>query len=172
MSYIGAMKATTIDDFYSRLSLNTDSGCLIYSGETCLGYGRFTHNGRRYQAHRFAYELARGPIPSGLVIDHLCRVKACCNPDHLDAVTQRTNVLRGFTVPAKHAAKTHCPHGHPYDQENTITIKRNGHHKRICRKCKNAAERLRRSGTPNPYRHLHDASTALIPQFRRRDRSF
>ena len=78
------------------------------------GYARW---GNVY-AHRAAYELFVGPIPSGYEIDHLCRVRDCVNPDHLEAVTRRENLLRGDTFAATHAAKTECPRGHPYD---TIT---------------------------------------------------
>jgi len=66
-----------------------------------------------------AYELECGPIPDGLVLDHLCRVRACVRPGHLEAVTQRVNLLRGRTIQAANAAKTHCLRGHRFDSENT-----------------------------------------------------
>jgi len=96
------------------------------------GYGIFYYNGTNYRAHRMAYELIVGPIPEGLTIDHLCRVRACVNPDHLEPVTQRENVLRGDTVPAKNAKKTHCKQGHPYSGYN-LYIRTNGY--RSCRTC-------------------------------------
>jgi hypothetical protein len=83
------------------------------------GYGTF---GRRPQrrAHRVAYELAVGPIPTGLVIDHLCGNRICVNPAHMEPVTQRTNILRSpNTMPNRNAAKTRCPRGHAYSPENT-----------------------------------------------------
>lgn len=59
------------------------------------------------------------PIPDGLVLDHLCRNRACINPNHLEPVSTRVSILRGEGVMARHARKTHCPHGHPYDEPNT-----------------------------------------------------
>jgi hypothetical protein len=101
------------------------------------GYGLFWVAGvdDKVPAHRIAYELLIGPIPEGLTIDHLCRVRACVRPDHLEPVTHRENMLRG-----KHARKMHCPKGHPYDVRNTF-ITRRGH--RECRACKQKRERDR-----------------------------
>jgi hypothetical protein len=101
------------------------------------GYGQIgvPGLGMRY-AHRVAYEAWRGPIPVGLQIDHLCRVRDCCNPDHLEAVTCRENIVRGTGFVAVHVAKTHCPTGHAYDERNT-KIDRKG--SRICRRCKVAS---------------------------------
>lgn len=93
--------------FWVRVD-KTDA-CWSWLGDrTPYGYGRFSFRGRAVAAHRFAYELLRGPIPDGLVIDHLCRVKHCVNPAHLEPVTQRENVLRGESIPAQYARRTHC----------------------------------------------------------------
>lgn len=102
------------------------------------GYGRFWLDGRQHGAHRVAYELYVGPIPDGLEIDHLCRVKHCVNPAHLEAVTASENILRmaALRVPYQHARDT-CPNGHPYDDENTIST-RTG---RACKTCKRDANR-------------------------------
>lgn len=88
------------------------------------------------RASRVAYEMFRGPIPEGLQLDHLCRVRACVNPDHLEAVTQRVNLLRGETLVAANAKKTHCPNGHPLvgDNLDKHSLKRG---RRICRACIN-----------------------------------
>jgi hypothetical protein len=104
------------------------------------GYGRFWLDGRQQGAHRAAYEMYVGPIPDGLEIDHLCRVRHCVNPAHLDAVTAAENIRRMTPHRADYkSAKTHCPQGHPYDAENTLVGKDGG---RSCRACKKETGRL------------------------------
>jgi len=98
------------------------------------GYGRFAINGRPRFAHRIAYELLIGPIPHGLILDHLCRIRACVNPAHLEPVTNRENLLRGVGLTATNAAKTHCPKGHEYTPQNTWTSAKNQRHCRTCRR--------------------------------------
>lgn len=83
------------------------------------------------RAHRVVYELLVGPIPDGLMLDHLCRTRHCVNPDHLEPVTVRENTLRGFGPTAQHARQTHCKRGHPFDDQNTIHTKFG----RNCREC-------------------------------------
>jgi hypothetical protein len=114
------MAERTVEERFMAKVEKTDS-CWIWTAQcTPGGYGRFKIGGRPLRAHRVAYELLVGPIPEGLVLDHLCRVRHCVNPAHLEPVTQRENVLRGDAVGAVNAAKTHCPQGHPYDQLNTL----------------------------------------------------
>jgi hypothetical protein len=93
---------------------------------------------KKLRAHRAFYEHFIGPIPDGHVPDHLCRNTWCCNPNHLEPVTQRENILRGDGIASRNAAKTHCPQGHPYSTENTNGY--NGY--RACRIC--ARERTRK----------------------------
>ncbi len=109
------------------------------------GYGEITIGTQRIRTHRWMYEKVRGPIPDGLQIDHLCRRRACCNPAHLEAVTQRENLLRGAGPAAKHAQKTHCIHGHPFDATNTYWRKNGTRDCRICqaKAQKRAKERQR-----------------------------
>ncbi|MGQ7350721.1 HNH endonuclease signature motif containing protein [Quadrisphaera oryzae] len=78
--------------------------------------------------HRRVFEMLIGPIESGMWLDHLCRVKRCCNPDHLEPVTPRENTLRGHSPTALNAAKEQCPRGHDYDGFR-------GPSERFCRRC-------------------------------------
>jgi hypothetical protein len=108
--------------------------CVLWTGALDRrGYGTFDNQ----YAHRMAYVAERGPIPEGLVIDHLCRNHACVNVDHLEAVTAEENKRRGQSVPAVHARKMHCKVGHPYDEANTYLRPDNGN--RGCRACRAAA---------------------------------
>ena len=119
--------------FLQRIQFD-ESGCWLWTGiiDKPGGYGRFTFWGRLRLAHRVAYEHWIGKIPMGLQIDHLCRVRNCVNPDHLEAVTQRENLMRGIGITAVLARATHCKRGHPFDEANT-TLDANG--KRRCREC-------------------------------------
>jgi hypothetical protein len=89
---------------------------------------------RAIVAHRFAYQLFVGAIPEGMELDHLCRNRLCVNPAHLEPVTRRENQLRGYSVSGTNARKTHCDHGHPFDDANTYDWR--GH--RYCRTCRSA----------------------------------
>jgi len=83
------------------------------------GHGKFGVGRQTVYAHRLAYEAIVGPITAGLVVDHLCRVPACVNPEHLEPVTNAENTLRGEAFSAQQARRTECPEGHPYNYENT-----------------------------------------------------
>jgi hypothetical protein len=104
------------------------------------GYGKFWRDGKTVSAHRVAYELFVGPIPAGMQIDHLCRNRLCVRPEHLQLATVRENLLRGNTHAAANAAKTHCPAGHPYDEQNTY---RPPDGSRMCKECMRAKDRRR-----------------------------
>lgn len=89
--------------------------CWIWHGAKLKGYGQIRGNdGRTKYAHIVMYELWRGPIPEGLVLDHLCRNPACVRPTHLEPVTQKVNLERGEGWAGVNARKTHCPQGHVY----------------------------------------------------------
>ncbi|MFF3353360.1 HNH endonuclease signature motif containing protein [Streptomyces sp. NPDC002917] len=122
--------------------------CHLWTGRpNPKGYGRFWTDRRYVKAHRYAYELHTGPIPAGLEVDHRCRRRACVNPDHLEAVTHRENVLRSSNIAAVRAARTQCIAGHPFDQANT-RVRANG--TRQCRACQRT--RKRATHTPTPHR--------------------
>jgi len=119
--------------FWSKVKKGAPDDCWIWQASGARGYGLFWNGTRQTAAHRFAYESVKGPIPPGLVLDHLCRNPPCVNPAHLEAVTDRVNLLRGDTIPARHAAKTHCPQGHPYSGENLYVGPTGRRGCRICR---------------------------------------
>ena len=121
-----------------------ESGCWLWlAGKQSGGYGACRHpvTNRMILAHRFFYEALRGPIPPGLQIDHLCRVRSCVNPNHMECVTCRENLLRGVSPAAQHARQTHCASGHLLLGDNVRPCKRY----RQCRICNNKWQRQRRS---------------------------
>jgi len=126
------------------LKLLDFSGCKVWPGVSgVLGYCT-AGTGRKY-AHRIIYELFVGPIPPGYVIDHLCRNTKCVNPLHLQAVTNRENILRGTAPHAKASQKTHCNNGHPFDENNTgRKMGAHGHLVRYCKECRHIRDLKRR----------------------------
>ncbi len=115
-----ALKISNSERFWSKVNRSGPDGC--WEWQACLGsggYGKFPHKSVMILAHRYAYVEARGAIPAGLELDHLCRNRKCVNPDHLEPVTHRVNGDRGFSVPAMNARKTHCKRGHAFDEINT-----------------------------------------------------
>lgn len=132
----------TMRRFWAKVAIDP-SGCLLWTASVRSGgYGQFAHAGRQVQAHRFAYTALVGEIPAGLVVDHLCRNRACVRADHLEPVTNRENLLRGEGVSAVAATKTHCGHGHLFDEVNTWL---DGRGRRRCRACDRAQVARRRA---------------------------
>lgn len=137
------------DRFWSKVEFNGWDGCWLWTAarkDADSSYGVFKIDGRRVYAHRVAYELLVGPVPSDLTLDHVaawgCGNPACVNPLHLEAVTIGENGLRGSGFAAVNARKTECPHGHPYDEENTYI---DGLGYRHCRACGRAGACRRRA---------------------------
>lgn len=121
------------DRLIARIAVD-DNGCWNYPTLNDGGYGvigRGHRSAGTLRTHRVMYELLIGPIPAGLVLDHLCRNRACCNPDHLEPVTQAENNARGI----RKSAQTHCAKGHALSGDNLRETAR----QRICRTC----ERIR-----------------------------
>lgn len=128
--------ADELHRFRALLDVNNVTGCHTWVGHRDKkGYGKFMLRGKCKRAHRVAYEHYCGRIPDGLMLDHLCRNPSCCNPDHLEAVTNGENVRRGAH---QGRAKTHCPAGHPYAGEN-LRIGVKG--ERRCRACQRTKDR-------------------------------
>lgn len=124
-------------DFWSRVR-KTDT-CWLWAG--CVSSGGYGRVGRKV-AHRLAYEELRGPVPHGLYLDHLCRVRNCVNPDHLEPVTHRENTLRGINQVAIGYRRETCFRGHQYKK---LKPGRNGYPKRICYTCENLMRNVRRA---------------------------
>lgn len=114
-----------------------NSGCLLWLGPlNKSGYGSVNYNGKTMNAFVVAWILVKGPIPRPLEPDHLCRVRPCINPDHLELVTRSENCRRGNAgqnLVAAALAKTHCPQGHPLSGDNLYICPR-GH--RECKECR------------------------------------
>lgn len=127
--------------FHRNVMPVTESGCWIWLGGVHdKGYGAYSRKPEKpILAHRFAYLTLKGSIPEPLQLDHLCRVRLCVNPDHLEAVTRRENILRGISPAACAARRTHCAKGHPLAGQNLMLD--SGH--RRCVTCRTEYERLR-----------------------------
>lgn len=96
-----------------------EGGCWEWVGAKSINrngmaYGNLVVSGRARRAHRWMYESVYGSIPQGLVLDHLCRNTICVNPAHLEAVTNKENLLRGVGAPAQNARKSRCKRGHEF----------------------------------------------------------
>lgn len=130
-------RLSTGQRFWAKVNKTED--CWLWtSGASPGGYGVFRgHDGNSIMAHRFAYGELVGPVPEGMQLDHLCRVRLCVNPAHLEPVTQQENIRRGEG--GKHwRIKTHCPQGHPYEGDNLYV---NPSGRRECRVCRREAQR-------------------------------
>jgi hypothetical protein len=127
--------------------------CWIWTGTLfpVTGYGGLKINGRMVGAHCLSYKIHKGRIPKGKEIDHLCRVRKCVNPDHLEAVTHKVNTLRGFGPAAVNARKTHCPQGHPLAGYNALILKVRG--KVVGRSCRTCRVKRTRKWVSIPKNH-------------------
>lgn len=123
--------------FWDRVDQSGE--CWLWTGpDNGRGYGRAWIEGELVYTHRAAWIDANGPIPDGLVLDHLCRTTLCVRPAHLEPVTQRINTIRG------RGSVTECIHGHTFDEANTYWVKGQT---RMCRRCRADREARRRAQT-------------------------
>lgn len=133
--------------FWSHVTVDAESGCWNWSRvDPTTGYGRLYLNERRKKeyAHRFSYAIHSGPLVLGMDIDHLCRNRACCNPDHLEQVSHAENVRRGESG-ARRQEATHCLNGHEWTPNNThLRTTSQGRVRRVCRACDKARSNAKR----------------------------
>lgn len=161
-------RARTSDDdcrekILSRISVD-ENGCWNWTRYIdSAGYGRITVNMRVIRAHILSYRVFVGDIPNGLELDHLCRNRKCCNPDHLEAVTRKVNLLRGEAPSAKNARKTHCVNGHEFTAANT-TIDKTG-----SRQC-NACQKIRSLKNRRTIEEMREYRAANVERIRKLDR--
>jgi hypothetical protein len=115
--------------------------CWEWLGSLVNGYACARIEGVTRRVHVWTWEQENGPVPEGLELDHLCRVRRCIRPSHLEPVTRRENLLRSpLTLASANVAKTHCPQSHPYDEANTYVDQKG---KRYCRTCQRDRDRAR-----------------------------
>lgn len=120
----------TLETILARVNMNgpipderPDLGpCWVWTKYIQNGYGMVGYGKRIWRVHRIVYHLMVAVVPEELTLDHLCRNRACCNPKHLEPVTNRENWLRGESLTRRNSKKTHCPAGHPYTESNTYLV--------------------------------------------------
>lgn len=141
--YRGSRVVSLEQRFQESYIINSDTNCWEWQRTTSnLGYARFFYDHRLGYGHRYAWESAHGPIPQGLTLDHLCRNRRCVNPDHLETVTLKENLLRGDTPTARAALRTHCHQGHPVEPRQPC---------RLCRMLTDRRFRARHPGYRQRY---------------------
>lgn len=159
-----AMEALLPPRFWAKV--NKTETCWLWTASIQRnGYGMFSIGGKKREvAHRTAYKALIGEIPEGYQLDHLCRVRNCVNPEHLEPVTQRENIRRGDSPSAQNARKNECKHGHELTPENTYVLPADG--SRHCRECMREKDRRRvpRRRSTKAQRDLVAAAEALLAE--------
>lgn len=131
-----------LDRFWAKIDVRGADECWPWLASIHgLGYGQFNTSKRIMNAHIVAFELSnKKEVPAGLEVDHRCRNRLCMNPNHLEPVTKKENILRGFSPMAIQARQTSCIYGHPFTPENTYWYGKKKNH-RMCLKCKARRDR-------------------------------
>ena len=135
--------------FITKVCVEQETGCWLWTGsKNRNGYGKFWYHGRTGTAFRFAYKFWHGPLPPGHEPDHLCENKICVNPDHLEGVTRRENLIRGNSPVGLNARKLHCIRGHTFTTTTTYSWRG----QRYCRICNNNRAKARYAADPEKFR--------------------
>ena len=147
-------RQNTLDNVHKRIQVDPVTGCHNWTGtQVGNGYGQVKIAGNSRLVHRFIWEAVHGPVPESLELDHICRNRACCNPEHLRVVTARENVLASDNLCAQNARKLVCPRcGGPYD----IHTRYDGREERVCRPCNAAYYRNRYHNNDKIRKYLAD----------------
>lgn len=136
----------TLEEVYEAICYEALTGCWLFPKSHLpngYAYVRPAGAAQAEYVHRWMYTIHKGPIPQGLEIDHLCRTRCCCNPDHLEAVTKKVNTGRGYSPAGLNSRKTHCKYGHEFNAENSYTYP-NGRYCKICQLQRNKITREKR----------------------------
>lgn len=143
---IDVLHIKDVQRFFSKIQVDKNTGCWTWTAyRNRLGYGKVAWKGEATTIHRIMYAWLVAPLPRGFAarktaqLDHLCKNRACCNPTHLELVTQKTNILRSTAPSAGYARRAHCSKGHEFTPENTYKSKKG---ERICRTCQLERGRL------------------------------
>ena len=165
-----ALPERSIPLFDAKVSPPDQNGCWNWTGSKLRGYGQFGVNQKTRYAHRISYERHRGLIPEGMDLDHLCRNPGCVNPDHLEPVTHRENLLRSESVAGRNARKITCDKGHdlvkrPSGWRVCKVCEQIGRRKRFAESAELRALAVRRTAewrarNPEKYRALNDRKKA------------
>lgn len=157
-----AKEIPVLKRLWAKIHVN-ESGCWVFSALSSAGYGSIYYKRRTRATHALMWEISRGAVEANTELDHLCRNRACCNPDHLEPVTHQENMLRSpITIVGLNSIKTHCLNGHPLAGRNldSWALKRGS---RACREC--SLERAR-----NWHHRNRDARLKKMREYKERTR--